>query len=200
MRRSTTLAACAAALLLQTGLATAQSGAQTEQAPYSSRPSQDSDQVGEPERLTAQDFVQLAATSILFDIEAASLAGQRAQDGGVRAFAGRLLADRRAALEDLRRAAGGAQVPAELDDDNRRIVDALAGEQGAEFDTAFVGMMVDAQEDAIDLYEEFAESADDDALEDFVNARLETLRALVEEARQLDASLSSAAQGAPGAR
>jgi len=200
MRRYSTLAACAAALLLQTGLATAQSGLQSEQAPYSSRPSQDSGQVGETERLTAQDFVQLAATSILFDIEAANLASQRAQDGDVRDFAGRVIADRRAALDDLRRAAGGAQVPAELDDENRRIVEALAGEQGAEFDKAFVGMMVDAQEDAIDLYEEFAESADDDTLEDFVNARLETLRALAEEARQLDASLSSGASDAPGIR
>lgn len=144
---------------------------------------------GEAERLSPDDFFYLASVAILFDMEVSRLAMERAQDGSVRAFASRVLADRQGALERLRSSASASNAPAELDDDNRRIVEALGKEQGADFDASFVGMMVDAHEDALDLYEEFRDNAVDDRLREFVTSRVETLRSLLEEARSLDAAM-----------
>ncbi len=147
------------------------------------------------ERLSPEDFIYLAAMSFLFDIEVAQLAMTRAEDGAVRAFAGRILADRRASLDALRLSAAAGEAPAELDDDNRRIVEALAKEQGADFDVSFVGMMVDAHEDALDLYQEFMEATADDWLRSFVGTRVTRLRAALEEARQLESALESVQPG-----
>ncbi|MBX9759628.1 MAG: DUF4142 domain-containing protein [Beijerinckiaceae bacterium] len=151
---------------------------------------------GEAERLSPDDFIYLASVAILFDMEVARLAMEKAQDGSVRAFAGRILADRQESLERLRSSAAASNAPLELDEDNRRIVEALGKEQAADFDASFVGMMVDAHEDALDLYEEFRDAAVDDRLRDFVASRIEALRALLEEARSLDAAMEGA-QGSP---
>ena len=56
-------------------------------------------------------------------------------------------------------------------------------------------MMVDAHEDALDLYEEFMEATADDWLRAFVGTRIDRLRAALEEARQLETALESAQPG-----
>lgn len=157
---------------------------------------QRSEAQGEAERLTTDDFVYLAAMSILFDIEVARLAVERAEEGAVRAFARRILADRRASLAGLRLSAAAGNLPDELDEGNRRIVEALGEERGADFDASFVGMMIDAMEDTLDLYDEFIEAAADDGLVAFVTARSDALRVTLQEARQLESALEAAGYGA----
>lgn len=154
----------------------------------------------EDQPISASDFVYVAALSMLFDLEVARLAAERASDPAVRAFAKKLIADREPALEALRAAAAGEETPSELDKEDRQIIDSLATEKGAEFDAAFVGLMIDSNEDALELHQEFSQGAKDDKLRAYVASRLEPLGATMKEAEQLEEKLDGAGQGAAGAR
>lgn len=191
--------------LAQTGQ-TGETGQTTTQGQAPAKPAQNGStaQQGAPETedqpISASDFVYVAAMSMLFDIEAARLAGERASDPAVRAFAKKLVADRQPALEALRAAATGEEAPSELDKEDRQIIDSLAKEKGAEFDAAFVGMMIDSNEDALELHQEFSQGAKDEKLRAYVASRLDPLAATMKEAEELEEKLDGAGQGAAGAR
>ncbi|MFN3892791.1 MAG: DUF4142 domain-containing protein [Beijerinckiaceae bacterium] len=195
MRHILTVPACSVAFLAAASCVWAQNGPSSGNKPPSAVVSSQADASGQHERLTSEDFVQLAAAMLLFDIEAAELAVRRAQDPQVQDYAARLLADRRAALQELRRVSQFADLPEDLDADNHRAIEGLEQEHGSEFDANFAVLMADANDDAIDLHEEFLDAMDDESLNAFVNARLETLRAMSEEAHALERSLQPPASG-----
>lgn len=201
------LAAHGGVSLAQTG----QTGPTTTQGQAPAKPAQGGStaQQGAPETedqpISASDFVYVAAVSILFDIEAARLAAERASSPAVRDFAKKLIADRQPALEALRAAAAGEEAPSELDKEDRQIIDNLAKEKGADFDAAFIGMMIDSNEDALDLHQEFSQGAKDEKpgtekLRAYVATRLDPLARTMKEAEQLEEKLDGTGQGAAGAR
>jgi putative membrane protein len=190
MRRIFTILACSAAISLSS--ASAQNGTSPTFPRDQAGASQQAGAEREHDEITAEDFVYLATLALLFEIEVAELGAANAQDEAMRAFAIRFRADREAALEDLRRAAPAIDAPDALEADDRTQLEALAREQGANFDAQFIGMVIDAQEHALGLYEDFVETAKDDDLEDFASAQKDRMSALLEEAVKLEETLESA--------
>jgi putative membrane protein len=190
MRRIFTILACSAAISLSS--ASAQNGTSPTFPRDQAGASQQMGAERENDEITAEDFVYLATLALLFEIEVAELGAANAQDEAMRAFAIRFRADREAALEDLRRAAPAIDAPDALEADDRTQLEALAREQGANFDAQFIGMVIDAQEHALGLYEDFVETAKDDDLEDFASAQKDRMSALLEEAVKLEETLESA--------
>lgn len=122
----------------------------------------------------APAFVQMAAVSDMFEIQAARLAQQRAQSPAVKSFASQMIKDHTKSTNDLTAAitASGQSltVPTALPQDKQAALDDLNKASPTEFDKDYMGGQVDAHQDALNLLQRYAEDGDVDQLKSFAAA------------------------------
>jgi putative membrane protein len=119
----------------------------------------------------APDFVTKAATSDMFEIEAAKIALERSQNAEVKAFAQMMIDQHTKATSDLKAAiteSGQAltpptALPQEMQDELKELRDASA----EDFDKAYISGQVDAHQNALNLMKRYAEDGDVAALKTF---------------------------------
>jgi putative membrane protein len=82
-------------------------------------------------------------------VELSRLALEKATDPDIKSFAQRMIDDHGAAGNDLKSALSGQPIewPVQLDDKHRKIADALAPKQSADFDREYVDAMVEGHQD-----------------------------------------------------
>lgn len=126
----------------------------------------------------SQAFIQKAAYSNTFEIEAAKLAVSRSRDAAAKQFAQDMIMDHTNAATDLERAARDEQiaVPAGLNDEDAKKLAALKGATETDFDQAYLSTQVTAHEDAVVLFTAFAKDGPDGPVKNFAMATIGTLR------------------------
>jgi putative membrane protein len=119
-----------------------------------------------------------AAVDNLFEIEAAKLAQQRALNNDTKAFAADMIRDHTPAGDSLAAAAKSESVdiPAKLDDEHQKKLDALKVVPAGDFDQAYLSTQVTAHEEALTLFQSYAKNGPDGALRNSANAILPTLK------------------------
>ena len=129
------------------------------------------------ESLPSAVFVQKAALNALTEVELGKLAGTNARASGISALGFRLARDhaKMNAVLALISRDKGLEVPVELDDEHRAIVDRLGTMSGAEFDTAYAALMAADHSRAILLFSQAAE-CDDPVIAEFARRTLPSLR------------------------
>lgn len=132
-------------------------------------------------KLTAQEFVQKASMSNMFEIESSKLALERAQKPETRQFAQMMIRDHTQAGNDLKAAVedaklGTALMAATLDEDHQEKMDKLRDKSAEDFDAAYMEMQEDAHDDAVGLFERYAENGDQPRLKQFASKTLPVLR------------------------
>ncbi|EJF07996.1 hypothetical protein O71_23556 [Pontibacter sp. BAB1700] len=139
-------------------------------------------------RLTAQEFVQRAAVSDMFEIQTGNMALQKSTMEEVRTFAEQIVADHTASSQELMTLAQqkNLQVPTTLPQDKQAIVTRLDGKTGVDFDKDFSDVQEDAHEEAVELYEQAVQDLEDAELRAFAQKILPALRMHLEQARELD--------------
>ncbi len=146
-------------------------------------------------------FLQRAAQSGKLEIEASQLAAQRAQSQEVKDFAQKMVTDHQAVDKELRALAQSKKVelPADLRWGQNRTLKSLQDREGHEFDERYVSRVaVDAHEDAVELFENAAQDADDAQVKAFAAKVLPDLKAHLSMAEQLQESMrASRANAAP---
>jgi predicted outer membrane protein len=122
-------------------------------------------------------FVQKAALNALTEVELGKLAGTNARASGISALGFRLARDhaKMNAMLALISRDKGIDVPVELDEEHRAIVDRLGAMSGAEFDTAYAALMASDHSRAIMLFSQAAEG-DDPLIAEFARRTLPSLR------------------------
>jgi putative membrane protein len=137
----------------------------------------------------AADFVKAVAISDTFEIESSKLAQERA-DAASKTFGARMVKDHTAMSTELKTIASKArfEVPTMLDSGHQSKLDKLKGLQGADFDREYDTMQVDAHKDAVDLFDRYAKSGDDKALQAFAKKHLPHLREHLKMAQALTRS------------
>lgn len=126
---------------------------------------------------SSEQFLVKAMQASLAEVELGKLAQKNAQSSGVNALGVRLQRDH-ARIGKILAATSrdkGLVAPTSLDTSQRAQVDALATKSGAEFDTAYIELMVSNHEDVIALYTAVAESGDKDVSQ-LAKMALPTLR------------------------
>lgn len=125
-----------------------------------------------------QQFVDLAGVSNLFEIESSNVALEKAQSEDLRAFAQQMIDDHTAAGERMMTAAdeAGVTVPTALDAEHQQKLDQLNEASAEEFDQLYATMQVEAHEQAVMLFEGFAESGEEETLAAFAQETLPTLQ------------------------
>jgi putative membrane protein len=138
-----------------------------------------------------RDFVMEAASGGMMEVELGQLAQQKATNQRVKDFGAMMVRDHSKANEDLKTAVSGKiTVPATLSDKHQGHINDLKEETGADFDRDYIKMMVNDHEADIKKFEDIARDSKDQAVRDFANNALPTLRNHLAEAKSIRDELS----------
>lgn len=140
--------------------------------------------------LPSPDYVAAAAAGDLFEIESSKLALETSRNDEIRAFARMMVDDHTRMSQALKDTVIGAgldiPIPTAPDGDEAQRLAALRG-AGDDFDRQYVGMQVQAHEQALHLHQSYAADGDNAELRAIattavpvVTAHLEQIRAIAE--------------------
>ena len=122
---------------------------------------------------TTPDFVDAAASTDMFEIQAAKLAEKRTKNADVKAFAAMMIHDHTqstAALKAAIKATGATlSLPTDLPADKKSKLDGLISAAPADFDKAYMQSQVMAHQDALTIMKAYGANGDSPRIKDFAN-------------------------------
>lgn len=153
------------------------------------------------------DFVEQAALSNMFEVQSSEVALNSAQSEDVRRFAEMMVQEHRQVGDRLRETVSTANVdvqpPQALDDDHQERLEDLRSADPAEFDEQYLDAQMEAHENAISLFEGYAENGENMELRQFASQVLPSLQQHQNELQQIQeqqqAEGEQQAQGEPQA-
>jgi putative membrane protein len=138
---------------------------------------------------TTSDFVNVAAVSDMFEIQASKLAEEKGNDAE-KTFASQMVTDHTKTSTELKDMAGSGKVKADLptglDSAHQSKLDKLKGESGKDFSSDFDSLQVSAHKDAVSLFERYSKGGENAELKDWAGKTLPTLQHHLEMAEKLD--------------
>lgn len=137
-------------------------------------------------------FTALAASGNYLEIESSQNALNRLRNEDVKAFAQQMVDDHSAALESLRQAAveEGWETPDQMSDLHRQMFEHLSGNNAENFEAEYVRAQVQAHDEAVALYQGYAENGPDGALRRFAEEHLPILQEHKQRIHELADTLS----------
>lgn len=138
--------------------------------------------VAAPVAMTASstpDFVAMAGSSNLLEIESSRLALRQAESRSVRDFANRMIRDHGQATKRMMtvlRSAGLAPAAPALSPRHQAMLDQLAATPAESFDGAYLALQAQAHEEAVALFSDYARNGDNARLAAFARQTLPTLQ------------------------
>jgi putative membrane protein len=125
------------------------------------------------------DFVKNAAIAGLFEIQSSELA-LRKRESQDRRFAKRMIHDHERASQQLKHIVRAdhinAQVPTQLDDQHQKMLQQLRGESGQTFEKDYDKMQLQGHQEAVSLFQNYAQNGDNQALKRWAQRTLPTLQ------------------------
>lgn len=128
-----------------------------------------------------REFVTTAGSSNRFEIESSQLALNNTVSDEVKDFAQRMIDDHSRAGEAMKAALddAGLTAPAakpEFTNKHAQMLEQLKGAEGEAFGEAYVDMQVQAHNEAVTLFSDYAQSGEEQALVQFAEETLPTLK------------------------
>lgn len=125
-----------------------------------------------------EDFVKDAAKGGLMEVELGKLAQEKGSGQDVKDFGKMMVDDHSKANADLKQVAAlkSIQIPDSLNEDQRKDMDDLSKKSGADFDKAYVDMMVDDHKEDVDDFKKAADDINDTDIKTFAQNTLPVLQ------------------------
>ena len=143
---------------------------------------------------TTQGFAESVAIHTMFEIAAAEIALGRSTSPEVRAFAEDTLAANKQASDELAAVVAASNIPVEmpveLDARHQGMIDNLTGAAEADFDERFVEQQVNTHNEALTLFQDYAEDGRSPQVRDFAIAETADIQQRLATAEALDESFS----------
>src|SRR5690606_10404054 len=133
-------------------------------------------------------FLQAAANSGLFEMQASQLAIQAASQERIKEFARMMLVEHEKIDGDLKSLAmmRNIELPIDLEGDRQDTLDALQQDTAADFDKRYVEQVaVEAHKEAVTLFTEASEKSEDSEIKAFAGKALKTLQQHLQHAQNL---------------
>ena len=126
----------------------------------------------------ARNFVKEAATGGMMEVELGQMAETKGKSQQVKDFGKMMVDDHSKANSDLKNIASkkNIDVPAALTDDQKKDVDKLSKKSGADFDKAYVDMMVEDHKKDVNAFKKASGNLNDNDLKNFATNTLPTLQ------------------------
>jgi putative membrane protein len=124
-----------------------------------------------------QQFISGAASGGMLEVELGKLAADKAQSEDVKKFAQQMVTDHTKANDELKTLAQGkgATLPTEMMPRHKKDLDRLSKLSGADFDKAYMTMMVKDHEEDVNQFKEAARNSADPDLKSFADKTVPTL-------------------------
>jgi putative membrane protein len=140
-------------------------------------------------RVSTNDFVTKVAISDMMEIQSSQLALARQPDADTKPFAERMVRDHQQTSKELKALVDGGKVkaslPTGLDPEHQKKLDELKAKSGKDFDRAYDQMQLQAHEEAVALFGEYAMNGDNPDLKAWAGQTLPHLREHLEMAKKL---------------
>lgn len=143
-----------------------------------------------------QRFISQAVEASLYEVAAATLAIERAQNESTRKMAEKLLRDHKWANDKLLQVANGRMaVPSSIPPDKQAMIDKLSQTTGEAFDQQFIQVVgVQDHQQVVQLFEAAQKDIQNTELKLFVQSTLPTLKSHLSKAEELSNAGSRATQ------
>lgn len=127
---------------------------------------------------TDSTFAMKAAGGSMFEVEAGKIAQQNAQSERVKGYGAMMVQDHQASNQDLISIAqsSGLTIPTTLPPDKQQMVDQLRNLRGRQFDSRYMGMMVEDHQKTIADFQQQANSGSNGNLKAFAQKSLPVLQ------------------------
>lgn len=139
-------------------------------------------------------YVPNAAMGDMYEIQAADIALERSKNAQVRELAQMIKTDHTAASQAFKTAAPQAapdvQLPTELDERRKGLIDNLRSAAAADFDKAYIDQQVAAHQEAVTLHRGFSDNTDAPTLAEHARTVLPKIEAHLQRAQALQASMT----------
>lgn len=124
------------------------------------------------------DFVVNAADGGMTEVAASQLAQSNATDERVKNFANMMVQDHSKANDQLKKLASAKSLalPSAPSDKHQKAIDDLGKKKGADFDKAYVKMMLSDHKDVVDMFKKEADKAKDADLKTWATSTIPTLQ------------------------
>ena len=138
-----------------------------------------------------KEFIAQAGEGGLAEVRQSEVAQQRAQNGDVKAFAQRMVADHGRSNQELQQLATtkGAAIPTALNEQHQAAVSHLQGLEGAELDRAYMMHMVDDHQKVVTLFENAERTVQDPDLKLWISKTVPVLREHLQHAQKLSGTM-----------
>jgi putative membrane protein len=113
---------------------------------------------------TTKGFVDAAAVSDMYEVEAGKIASERGQSASVKSFGAKMATAHTETTTKLKAALASTHPditpPARLDDRRQGMIDELRGAKDADFDGRYIAQQIDAHKEALILMKGYAKDGD----------------------------------------
>jgi putative membrane protein len=142
------------------------------------------------------DFVQKAAMSDMYEVQAGKLAAEKGQSNSVKQFAQQMVDAHTKTTEELTGIVKSKNIkvdlPSALDSTHQKLIDDLNSASAQDFDKTYAKHQVDAHQQAVDLFKKYAAQGDDADVKQFAAKTLPTIEQHLDEAKKLPVGPPSA--------
>lgn len=148
-----------------------------------------------------RQFAVGAATTNLFEIQAGQLAQTKTQATQVQSYAKMIVEDHQKAQDELKSAAAkvpGIQLPTTLDQAHQQMIAALLAASGPVFLEEFKGQQVQGHQEAVQVFQNYAETGTAPALKALAQTSLPMLQKHLMQAQSLPVSEPMPTAGSGG--
>lgn len=124
------------------------------------------------------DFMTKAAQGGLAEVDMGNMASSKATNADVKAFGNRMVTDHSKANDELKQLAAtkGVTLPADVNDEQKKAMDAMSSKSGKDFDKTYMDDMVKDHETDVKEFEKASKSAKDADLKAWATKTLPTLQ------------------------
>ena len=155
-------------------------------------------QQGQKVSSATQQFVQKAAITDMFEIKAGELVQQKAQSNDYKQFGQMIKTDHTKTSDQVKSMAKnmpGLQLPTDLESAHKSKFDKLQSLSGAQFEDQFKKDVVAGHQDAIKLFEGYAQKGDNADLKKFAQDTLPKLKEHLQHAQALPKGAAAQTMG-----
>jgi len=141
-------------------------------------------------------FAKKAAIGNMYEIQAGQLAEQKAQRNDVKQAAQMIVSDHQKAGDELKQTLGeeASSLPTALDSKHAQLLNQLKKASGQQFDPLYVRQQVQAHQETIALFRNYAKSGQNAELKQFAETTLPTLEKHLKEVQELRSAAPATAQ------
>ena len=145
---------------------------------------------------STSDFVQKAAMSDMYEVQAGKLAAEKGKSDAVKQFGQKMVDAHTKTTDELTGILKTKDIkvdpPTKLDAKNQKLIDDLNSATADNFDKAYAKQQVDAHQEAVALFKKYAASGDNPDVKQFAEKTLPTIQHHLDEAKKLPSGPPSA--------